>query len=198
LRACVALILLLSSSPALADGVRLPLSVAVGRVDGAPVATDAWLDEQLARATAAFRSFAICFAVDRRVDLDAAHARLETRADRHALAGLVAPGRVNVFVVGSLRDVDDPSLLRMGVHWRSRGRRPSHYVIVAASAWPTTLAHELGHFFGNPHSRTAGNLMSYEGRSETSGFDAAQGRRIAAHLRRFLHSAEIQPLPGGC
>ena len=86
----------------------------------------------------------------------------------------------------------------MGVHWRTRGSHRVHFVIVAADAWPTTLAHELGHFFGNPHTRSSGNLMSYEGRSESSAFDAAQGRRIAAHLRRFLRSGEIRPLPGGC
>jgi len=86
----------------------------------------------------------------------------------------------------------------MGVHWRSRGRHRAHFVIVAASAWVTTLAHELGHFFGNPHHPTPGNLMSYEGRTETSGFDALQGRRIAAHLRRFLRSRELVPLDEGC
>jgi hypothetical protein len=112
----------------------------------------------------------------------------------------VALGRVNVFVPASLRDVDDPSLLRMGVHWRARAprTRPSHFVIVASSAWQTTLAHELGHFFGNPHHRTPGNLMSYDGRSDISGFDARQGRRITDRLRRYLRSRELAPLDGGC
>jgi hypothetical protein len=181
--------------------VRVPLSVAVAQLDGSPVVTLEWLAEQVTQASRAFRPFGVCFAIDEQRALEG-HGTLETRADRHALGRLVAQGRANVFVPASLRDVDDPALMRMGVHWRPRGRglprSPRHFVIVAASAWPTTLAHELGHFFGNPHHRTPGNLMSYEGRSDTSGFDAAQGRRIADRLRRFLRSGELRPLDGGC
>ena len=190
--------LTLPLAPARAEGVRVGLSVAVAQVEGEAVVTSDWLDEQLAHATRAFRPYGVCFAIAHRRELPAEHGAMETRADRHALGGLLEPGRVNVFVVESLRDVDDPSVMRMGVHWRARGRHHGHYVIVAASAWQTTLAHELGHFFGNPHHPTPGNLMSYEGRSETSGFDAAQGRRIAGHLRRFLRSRELAPLDGGC
>ena len=191
---------LLVAASAGADGVRIPLSVAVGQVDGAPVVTEEWLDEQVQHATRAFRPFGVCFAVDERRTLEPSRTVLETRADRHALGALVVAGRANVFVAASLRDVDDPALLRMGVHWRARAprTRPSHFVIVAGSAWQTTLAHELGHFFGNPHHRTPGNLMSYEGRSDTSGFDAQQGRRIAARLRRYLRTRELTPLDGGC
>lgn len=191
---------LVAASPAAADGVRVPLSVAIARVDGEPVVTADWLDEQLAHANRAFGPFGLCFAVDERRDLAPARTALETRADRHALGASVSTGRANVFVPLSLRDVDDPSLLRMGVHWRARAprQRPSHFVIVASSAWQTTLAHELGHFFGNPHSRTSGNLMSYDGRSDTSGFDARQGRRIADRLRRYLRSGELRPLDWGC
>ena len=188
----------LAAAPALADGVRVPLSIAIAHVDGGPVVEDAWLDEQLAHADRAFAPSGVCFEVAERRVLGPPHTALETRADRHALGALVERGRANVFVVASLRDVDDPSLLRMGVHWRSRGRFRRHFVIVAASAWQTTLAHELGHFFGNPHHPTPGNLMSYEGRVETSGFDAVQVRRIVARLRGLLRSREIVPRDERC
>lgn len=193
----LALLVLLLATPAAADGTRVPLSVAIARVDGEPVVTTDWLAEQVAHATRAFRPFGVCFDAAQPHALAAGHEALESRADRHALGGFLTPGQANVFVVASLRDVDDPSLMRMGVHWRARGRHTGHYVIVSASAWKTTLAHELGHFFGNPHHPTPGNLMSYEGRSDESGFDAAQGRRIATRLRGFLRSRQLRAA-GGC
>ena len=98
------------------------------------------------------------------------------------------PSRIHVFVTSRLADVDAPGE-RGGVHWRNRRRRSTHYIILSDHTWPTTLAHELGHYFGNPHSPTPNNIMSYTRDGETPPFfDALQIRRIRTYSRRFVHA----------
>lgn len=98
------------------------------------------------------------------------------------------PSRIHVFVTPRLVDVDAPGE-RGGVHWRLRRRRSTHYVILSDHTWPTTLAHELGHYFGNPHSPTPNNIMSYARDGVTPPFfDAVQLRRIRTYSRRFVHA----------
>ena len=136
----------------------LPVSLAVAEEEGMPVRDAAWVGAQVAVAEALYSPLGIPLRVVASRTLPAALARIETRADRDALGARVEPRRVNVFVVASLRDVDDPRLYRMGVHWRSREKPARHYAIVAGDARATTLAHELGHFFGLDHTRVVDNV----------------------------------------
>lgn len=172
----------------------MPIALTVAERDGAPVVSEAWIAARLAQADAIFSPASLAFTVRERASMGEPHVAMETRSDRHALAELLVARSINVFVVRSLRDVDDPSLMRQGVHWRSPRVPGSHYVIVSSVAGETTLAHELGHFFGNPHSPVANNIMSYE-RDGTvlPFFDERQLRRIRARARRFLSSGEIAP-----
>jgi hypothetical protein len=179
----------------------LPVIVAVAQQpgpDGAPqpVRDRAWVDAQLAQAERLFGVHGVRFEARAVRPLDARFARLETKDDRDALASELAPGVVNVFVVASLRDVDDPTLLRMGVHWRKRKALSKHYVIVSSTAMPTTLAHELGHFFGNGHSQVVNNVMSYQ-RTDDSAvfFDELQARKIRSFARIYLRTRELVPAP---
>lgn len=104
------------------------------------------------------------------------------------------PSAIHVFVTDRLADVDAPGE-RGGVHWRFRRQRNTHYIILSSHTWPTTLAHELGHYFGNPHSRTPNNIMSYERDGTTPPFfDAQQIRRIRSHRLRFLR-AGVERVP---
>jgi hypothetical protein len=174
----------------------LPVSVGVAATANGPAVDDDWIDAQLARANEVYAPHGLTFRIVERRAIDARHARLEDRAARHALGAELRPRVINVFCVESLRDVDDPNLLRMGVHWRPRGRRipaGAHQVIIAATAMPTTLAHELGHFFGNGHSPTPGNLMSYTRGDRPPFLDEAQVRRVHLFARRFLRTREIVP-----
>ena len=66
--------------------------------------------------------------------------------------------------------------------------------IVVASAPTTVLAHELGHYFGNPHSHVADNVMSYERTGAPVFFDADQGKRIASKARSYVLSGELVPV----
>lgn len=68
-------------------------------------------------------------------------------------------GLIDVFVVSRLANVDDPGDIR-GVHWRSRADRRRRWVILSRISPPRVLAHELGHYFGLPHSDVPASLMN--------------------------------------
>jgi hypothetical protein len=169
-----------------------PLAVAIAEENGAPVVTDVWLTEEIAQANTIFAPSGVSFVLRTRTVLDARFTHLETRADRHALGEVLSPSLVNVFVVGSLRDVDDPTLMRRGVHWRPATIPGAHFVVVASIAGPDVLAHELGHFFGNPHSDTPNDVMSYlRDGTVTPFFERPELGQIRRHARRFRARAEI-------
>jgi len=162
---------------------------------GAPIADAAWLAERAEWANRIFAPAGVSFRVTRTDDLPAGHEQIVSRRDRHVLGRLLAPRVINVFVVASLADVDVEGRVLRGVHWRSRLVPGSHFVILSRIAGPTVLAHELGHFYGNPHSQTPGNIMSYDrGGVEVPFFDAAQIRRIRRFARRFRRVGELSPL----
>lgn len=160
-----------------------------GKRTSAPVVTRAWVVAQLEQANAIFGEHAIGFREAKEATaLDEKLAMLENRSDRDALASELRAGVVNVFFVESLRDVDDPKLHRMGVMWRNLRDLKKKYVIVAASARETTLAHEIGHYLGNDHSYVKNNLMSYTrdgGKVTLNADQAARARRTAeAHFAK--------------
>ncbi len=172
----------------------LPLSFAVAEVDGVPVADRAWLEDRVRFSNRIFGKHGIGFRIVRHVPLDARHARLETRRDRHALGAKMHDEVINCFVVASLRDVDDPSRYRRGVHWRPRGYPGKHLLILSKIGGEGVLTHELGHFFGNrQHSDVVGNVMSYKWGNREPFFDKAQARRIHRFTRRFLATGELLP-----
>lgn len=182
---------LLAAPPQAPVAFALRVAIATDAKDE-PVAPSAWLAQQIAQAQDLFAPFGVAFVRQDAPPLGPDAEHLETRADRNALAARVAPHVVNVFIVGSLRDVDEPARMRRGVHWHS----PTgvHYVIVVASAPPSVLAHELGHFFGSAHSQTPDNVMSYERTGASVFFDEAQGQRIGARVRAYLGSGELLPI----
>lgn len=154
-----------------------------------PAQTDAWIDAQIAEATRLFAKFAgVRFAKVASRAIDAKHAHLETRADRDALAALLRPGVINVFVVASLRDVDEPDRMRMGVCWSPRGNQTTRFVAISSIAKPAVLAHELGHYHGLPHSKTRNNVMSYDRDGGEPFFDALQIRTIRSSARDYVRA----------
>ena len=171
----------------------LTIDVQIARIDGEPVVPGAFVQERLDAANRIYAPYGVQFAVGTTLDLGAEHAALETAADRDALGALVRPFAINLFVVRSLRDVDEPERMRRGVHWHSRSHAGKHYVILSSIAGPDVLAHELGHYLGNPkHSEVAGNLMSYQRGDEPPFLDAAQVRRIQRTLRGYRKSGELR------
>ncbi len=156
---------------------------------------DAWIAEQFTEAERLFMPIGISLRKVNARLLPTSLARLETRADRDALGAFLEAKRINVMIVASLRDVDDPKLFRMGVHWRHRKTPAKHWVIVAASARPSTLAHELGHFFGLGHSDVTDNVMSYSRTGVIPPFlDAGQAQRVQGMARMYVGSKLLDPV----
>lgn len=172
----------------------LPLAFAVayseradekGKVSRVAAVTRAFIDEQLQAAEEIFGAFDLHFREARELRDAGATAHVETRADRDAITEKNDAGVVNIYFVESLRDVDAPEGFRMGVTWRKLSNLKQKAIIVAASARPTTMAHELGHYFGNDHTYVKNNLMSYDrdgGKVTMSAEQAAKARRTAAAL----------------
>jgi hypothetical protein len=179
-----------------AEGLqRIPIVLHVAEREGEAVAPASFIAEQLAAANTIYGPLGIELVLRERVPLAAAHAELVTRADRDALAPFVARGAIHCFVVGKLMDVDEPGRERRGVHWRPQGKRERSFLIVSKISRPWVLAHELGHFFGNPHSEVAGNLMSYAWTVEPPLLDTEQTARVASSLAAMLKSGRLVPLP---
>lgn len=192
-------VLLLSSMVSAADGAAtaipaLPISFAVAEVDGAPVVSDVWLTQQVAEAERLLGAHAVHVEQVAQRPLPQQHTRLETAVDRDKLAARIDAKVINVFVVASLRDVDDPTKHRMGVRWRQRRNLANDYIILAASAMPTTLAHELGHYFGNGHSPVVNNIMSYQRDDPTKvAFNQRQGATMRRTARGLLRRRKLLP-----
>lgn len=127
-------------------------------------------------------------------------ARLETRGDRNELSALLTAGSVDVFLVTSLRDVDDTKLHRRGVTWThyrapAAGGARGPYIVLADSASPSTLAHELGHFFGLSHVPTRNNLMSYDREEGQEVLDDGQLRTVKMVSTARLRSRWLVGVP---
>jgi len=123
----------------------------------------AFLTTQLEQANIQHAPAGLGFAVVEVRALPASATDIVTRSDRDALGHANwKRGVVDVYVVSSLANVDDPGPIR-GVHWRSRKDRERRWVILSRISPPRVLAHELGHYFGLPHSTVPGSLMNTSG-----------------------------------
>jgi len=132
--------------------------------DGGMVVEPAWIAAQLAMAHKQFGALDTSFQVVAINFLPAAAARIEDRAQRNALAKQVAPPVIDVFFTGYLADVDKADAFAYGVTWRTKDERK--YIIVSGMGRDRTLAHELGHFFGLPHSTYPISIMNKTARDE--------------------------------
>jgi len=203
MRRCVralGLVVLLTLAPGSAAQAppthRVPVLFHVAPGPTGPVVDATFLKAQLAHANTVFLELGIeLVAVEVRQEPQQG-ARLVSRADRDRLARLLSPRVLNVFVVATLMDVDEPGRERRGVHWRVRRDPRLHFVVVSAISGPYVLAHELGHYFGNPeHSQTPGNLMSYLHTEAVPMLDSEQRERVWATLQRMLTQRELEPAP---
>lgn len=184
-----------SQSDTQSERLVLPILFHVATSAELPVVPAELVPERLARANAIFAPYGIAFEQVGLRALDARHAVIETRSDRDALGAYATPGVIDCFVVRSLHDVDDPTQMRRGVHWRSRSHPGKRFVIVSAAAGENVLAHELGHYLGNPkHSEVPGNLMSYAQSDGLPVLDPQQLRRMRRSMQAALRRGELRPL----
>ena len=130
------------------------------------VANADWVAKQLTGANRHFAPLDVGFQLAGVDALPASAMHIETRADRNAIAENRLGGKlIHVFVVGQLDDVDQEGAIAYGVTWR-RPNDARKYLIISVQALERTLAHELGHFFGLPHSTYAVSIMNKTERTE--------------------------------
>ena len=130
------------------------------------VVTPAWIATQVANANKHFERLGVGFVVVGEDALPDTIAHVSTRGERDELSVGRLDGKVlHVFVVGTLDDLDNPGAFIYGVTWHRR-RDDTKYVILSSAAFERTLAHELGHVFGLPHSTYAISIMNKSDRKE--------------------------------
>lgn len=138
-------------------GIHLHL---VHTADG-PVQSVEWIREQVTHVNRHFALIDTSLEVVAVDALSATELDIDDRAERDALGhDRFTRGVAHVFVVGRLADVDIAGNDIQGVHWRERADRNRRWVILAERAGPLVLTHELGHFFGLPHSTYDISLMN--------------------------------------
>jgi hypothetical protein len=163
------------------------------------IATADWVAAQVAGANRHFTPLDVGFQLGSVDALPASAIHVETRADRNALAeGRLTGKRIHVFIVGQLDDVDTENAVAYGVTWR-RPNDARKYIIVSVQALERTLAHELGHLFGLPHSTYAISIMNKTERTEPP-FDQRTfaDEEIAAMrpiLERLLRDKRLVAVP---
>lgn len=137
-------------------GIHLHL---VQTADG-PVQTAAWVRGQIEQVDKHFALIDTNLEIVAVDTLPATDLEIDDRGERDALGhDRFTRGVVHVFVVGRLANVDEPGEIR-GVHWRERADRTRRWVILSKIAGSLVLSHELGHFFGLPHSTYDISLMN--------------------------------------
>jgi hypothetical protein len=179
--------------------IGIQLHVAVGPDDGdGLIAPPAWFALQLATANRHFGALDVGFQVVGIEALPASCAHIATREERDAVAeGRLGGKVIHVFITGQLDDIDEPGRFAYGVTWHTRDGRK--YVIVSTRGRDRTLAHELGHVFGLPHSRYAISIMNKTERTRPPPAERTfADPEIAAMrpvLRRLLRDRVIADVP---
>jgi len=143
-------------------GIQLHVTVA----DSGPVAAPDWLTGQLTVANRHFAALDVGFQVVGIDALPASTAHIATPRDRDDLAAdRLGSEVIHAFIVRRLDDVDRDGQIIRGVTWRTR-KDERKYIIVSIAAPDRVLAHELGHFFGLPHSTAAISIMNKRQRKQ--------------------------------
>ena len=177
----------------------VPIEAFVVREGGEPVVSKDWLDGQVAHANALFWPAKVGFEIESVQAISERFAHLSSRADRDALADHPrTPGRVHLFVVRRLDDVDVEGNLLYGVHWRLRRDRAQTWVIMSTrDESSTVLAHELGHLFELPHSRYPKSIMNKREDVKLPWpervFAEPEIERIRRQARRHIDSGRLVP-----
>jgi hypothetical protein len=167
--------------------------------DGQPVQTPAWWASEVAHANALFEPVDVAFELADVHFISHTWAHVHSRLDRDRLGRRDrSPGLVHVFMVRRLDDVDIEGNLLYGVHWRDRGDTTHRWIIVSArDTSSTVLVHEMGHYFGLPHSRHDVSVMNKAPRTVPAWpdrvFAPPELEKARQHRDRMLASGFLEP-----
>jgi len=165
--------------------------------DGKPVQSPEWLAGELKRANELFAAIGVGFELHRVRFIGGQWSHVHSRADRDALGDRARErGVVHVFMVRELDDVDIIGGVLYGVHWRRRGDRSQRWIILSArDGSSTTLAHEMGHYFGLPHSTYEESIMNKTARASPTWpervFAGPEHAKMRRHRDRMLHDGVL-------
>lgn len=123
-----------------------------------------WLLAQLQEANTLFSEIGICFRVASILSLPKSESTMSSRIQRTQLGRgkeRLHHGKIDVFIVNRLEDVDVKGAEIRGVHWRDpRNKESRRWIILSRIARSKVLAHELGHYFDLPHSTYPESIMN--------------------------------------
>jgi len=180
--------------PARATCIGLRLHVPV--TDAGPIAQAEWIDRQLGAANKHFEPLDIAFQIVGVEPLPASAERVEDKQERRSFGPLIKGRVIDVFVTGHLDDIDKPGAMAYGVTWWTTGDRK--FIILSTQAFKRTLAHELGHVFGLPHSKYAISIMNKTPREvppvEERTFHEHELVKMKPRLRQLLRDKTLQNL----
>ncbi len=169
-----------------------PIDVAVTSDESGAVVDRAWIDAEMSIAERIYGTLGVHLRVDHVRNIGSDLVRIEDPHMRDRFAPLVTSHEIQIFIVRSLRDSEVVGMYRGGVTWDSRTSPSRRYIIVASTAAQSTLAHELGHFFGiQPHSNVKNNLMSYDREDAFVFLDAAQQGLVKNTARALRTSGAL-------
>lgn len=173
-----------------------PVDIAVTSDEGHEVVDRAWIDKEIAAAEHVFGPIGVHVRAESVRPLGPELARIEDPRMRDRFAPLVTAHRIQIFVVRSLRDNVEVGVYRGGVTWDSvpsaQNGPTRRFVLLAATAAESSLAHELGHFFGlRPHSAVKNNLMSYDRDDALVFLDPSQQAIVQATSRALRASGSL-------
>ena len=191
----------LAASPRCASPyIRLELRTHIVYRGGEPVVSPAWLRQQLNEANRLFRPLKLCFQLTEVRRLPASLWRVRSRSMRSSI-GLPRHlrGKIDLFVIGRLDDVDIAGEEIRGVHWRHpRDRRRLRWIFLSKIAAARVLAHELGHYFDLPHSTAPKSIMNKTPRSTPPpaerGFTRSEYQRMRRAWSRMRRNGHLQVL----
>jgi Matrixin len=192
------------AAPPCASAVRecFGLRIHLARDGQEPVVAPEWVAASLAVASTLFAPIGVGFEVATTLQSEGLPTHIGSRKDRDALGRSIASDNViDVFLVKSLADLEDARIPRLGVHWRVTDATARRFIIVSAAAHERVLAHELGHFFGLPHSSYAISIMNKTERKqpplETRRFADEELPILERTLREIIKRKELSSRPHG-